>query len=77
LKTHITIALDGKEDVLKLEHGVFKVSFYPAYCITIHRSQGCSIDEPYTIYDWNKLNTQLKYVALSRSRKLSYINIVN
>ena len=76
-KTHITIALDGKEDVLKLEHGVFKVSFYPAYCITIHRSQGCSIDEPYTIYDWNKLNTQLKYVALSRSRKLSYINIVN
>ena len=73
----ITIEIDGKEDEqLKLDIDTFHKSFYPAYCITIHKSQGCSIDEAYTIYEWSKLDCRLKYVALSRSRSLSYINIV-
>ena len=75
-KKQIVIAIDGKEEQLKLDIETFQKSFYPAYCITIHRSQGCSIGEAYTIYEWDKLDTKLKYVALSRSRSLSYINIV-
>ena len=75
-KKQIVIAIDGKEEQLKLDIDTFQKSFYPAYCITIRKSQGCSIDEVYTIYEWTKLDTKLKYVALSRSRSLSFINIV-
>ena len=41
--------------------------FYPAYAITIHASQGCTIKEPYTIHQFYSLNKNLRYVALSRS----------
>ena len=27
--------------------------FYPAYCITVHRSQGTTFDHPYTIFEWH------------------------
>lgn len=49
--------------------------FYPAYCITIHSSQGQTFDQPYTIYDWDRLDTRLKYVALSRSKDIKNIQI--
>ena len=72
----IVIAIDGKEEQLKLDIEAFRMNFHCAYCITIHRSQGCSIDEAYTIYEWSKLDRKLRYVALSRSRSLSYMNVV-
>ena len=50
--------------------------FTIAYCITTHASQGCSFDFPYTIYEFNKMDARLKYVALSRSKKYEYINII-
>lgn len=50
--------------------------FNMAFCISIHKSQGETYDENYTIYEWNKLDKHLKYVALSRSRDLKYINVV-
>ena len=43
--------------------------FYPAYCITVHRSQGTTFDHPYTIFEWDLMDERLKYVALSRSTK--------
>ena len=57
----------------------FKFMFYPAYCITIHVSQGCTFNEPFTIYDWSHpcMDSSAKYVALSRSTSIHYINIKN
>jgi hypothetical protein len=45
-----------------------------AYCITIHKAQGDTYDDEYTIWDWEQLskyrygdNRRLRYVAQSRS----------
>jgi ATP-dependent exoDNAse (exonuclease V) alpha subunit len=62
---------------LTIETAKFQKLFYPAYCITIHASQGSTYDEPYTIHDWNLLTNRLRYVALTRGTKYDYINIVN
>lgn len=57
----------------------FKYYFYPAYCITIHVSQGCTFTQPYTIYDWSHphMEKSAKYVALSRSTSIHNIQIKN
>jgi hypothetical protein len=47
----------------------------PAYAISCHRMQGSSISQPFGIFDWDKMDAKLQYVALSRSRKLKYINM--
>ena len=54
----------------------FQRMFYVAYCITIHKAQGVSYDHAYTIHEWHKLDARLKYVALSRTMKLEYINVI-
>lgn len=55
----------------------FKNSFYPAFCITAHVSQGATFDKPYTIWDWNHLHADItfKYVTLSRATKINNIQI--
>ena len=54
----------------------FQKLFYVAYCITIHKCQGESYDHDYTIHEWSKLDSRLKYVALSRTKQLEYINVL-
>ena len=39
------------------------------YCSTTHKSQGETINENFTIYDWEKMSTKCRYTALSRARK--------
>jgi ATP-dependent exoDNAse (exonuclease V) alpha subunit len=55
----------------------FNKYFYPAYCITIHSSQGSTFETEYGIYDWNMLDSTLKYVALTRATNINniYVNI--
>ena len=53
----------------------FVKMFNVAYCITTHRAQGMSIDEPYTIYEFELFDERLRYVALSRATDKSLINI--
>ena len=48
--------------------------FYSGYCITIHKSQGETYEDKYTIHEWDKLSKhfgiarRLRYVAQSRSK---------
>ena len=51
--------------------------FYPAYCMTIHKAQGQTFRNEYTIYEWNRLDERLKYVALSRGVCKKNVNIIN
>jgi len=73
----VHIMIEGMKDVIELSHSDFAVSFYPAYCITVHKSQGITIEEDYTIYDWDRMDDRLKYVALSRAVSHKNINIIN
>ena len=55
---------------------MFQKLFYVAYCITSHKSQGISINQPYTIHEFERFTPEMRYVALSRATKLEYINVV-
>ena len=73
----ITLIGSNKNDIpIEVLTEEFARLFTIAYCITIHSCQGESYDFPYSIYEFNKLDARLKYVALSRSTKKSYINII-
>ena len=62
-------------DILIKDH-IFERLFYPAFCITVHRSQGSTFNHPYSIHEYEKFDERLKYVALSRATDINMINIV-
>jgi ATP-dependent exoDNAse (exonuclease V) alpha subunit len=64
------------EGYITIQIDDFQKYFYPSYCITCHKSQGSTIDESYTIHEFNKMHHKLRYVALSRATKLENINII-
>ena len=70
----LTITNDRNEIVINAEN--FQSLFRIGYAFTTHSSQGMSIDKPYTIHEFNRMSKKLKYVALSRSTKHEYINIM-
>ncbi len=61
---------------MDINHNEFQKYFLVAYATTIHSSQGMSIDEPYSIHDWDRLDQRLLYVALLRSRSHSHIHMI-
>ena len=67
---------DDKGITREINHNDFQKYFLVAFSSTIHSSQGMSIDENYTIHEWDRLDQRLLYVALSRSREHSYIHIM-
>ena len=72
-KQMILIMDDDKEIDFPIDE--FQKLFYIAFCITAHKSQGSTFNEPYTIQEFNLFDERLKYVALSRSTDKNLINI--
>ena len=70
-----TIIIFNEEKEIEIDIKDFQNIFYVAYCITIHSSQGETFNEDYTIYDWEKLDKHLRYVALTRATDIKNINI--
>ena len=68
----LTLRFDEKEDI-RITYKECIMWFLSAYCITIHKAQGDTYDDEYTIHEWNKMSGQslflrrLRYVAQSRS----------
>ncbi len=56
--------------------GIVRVFGTEAVGHKIHSVQGMSIDKPYTIHEFNRMDQKLKYVALSRATKHENINII-
>jgi hypothetical protein len=74
-KFTITIE-DDKGNIREINHNDFQKYFLVAYATTTHTLQGMSIDENYTIHEWDRMDQRLIYVSLSRSREHSYIHIM-
>ena len=55
----------------------FRESFIPAFCVTVHRCQGGTINTHYSISNVNKLDKKQLRTALSRTTKLKYIHLDN
>lgn len=53
----------------------FNKYFLMNYCSTTHKAQGETITENFTIYDWNAMNTKMRYTALSRAKKIDQVYI--
>jgi hypothetical protein len=51
----------------------FNKYFLMNYCSTTHKAQGETITENFTIYDWEAMDTKLKYTALSRGKKIEQV----
>jgi nucleoside-triphosphatase THEP1 len=71
---YITILNDKKKIIIEKKD--FQKLFYVAYAVTCHSSQGDTINEPYSIHEWERMSLKMKYVALTRSTKKEYINII-
>ena len=77
-KENITMASDiDDEKIINIPFEMFQKLFYPAYAITIYKSQGSTFDHPFTVHEWEHVlfDNRLKYVALSRSSALENINV--
>ena len=70
------VEMEKKIKTLIINAENFQYLFRIGYAFTTHSSQGMSIDKPYTIHEFNRMSKKLKYVALSRSTKHEYINIM-
>lgn len=46
-----------------------------AYCLTINKLQGATINEQHTIYDWIALENDVKYTSLTRTTNANLIRI--
>ena len=73
----VNIKMEGeKTEVIFVNFDEFTKLFYVAYCITIHKSQGQTYNQSYTIHEWEMLDDRLKYVAISRATQKKFINIM-
>jgi hypothetical protein len=75
--TNIVVRSESSNNIIEIPIKEFQTLFYIAFCITVHKSQGQTFNHPYTIHQWSLFDERLKYVALSRSTKKEYINIIN
>jgi hypothetical protein len=64
----------ANEDIT-INKDIFKEYFYVNYCSTVHRCQGETITEPFTIHEWNRMDTRMRYTAISRAISTNLINI--
>lgn len=65
-----------KEYLITVSLDNFQKHFSPAYCMTVHKAQGAEFNHPYTIYQYHLMNKNMLYTALSRTKKMCYINLV-
>ena len=72
------IEIESNKQCLKLSVAEIFKNFKVGYATTVHKAQGCTFDEPFTIYQHDKLEakgSEFIYTALSRSTRLKYINL--
>ena len=62
---------DNSEIVVDLK---FTNCFKPVYAITVHKSQGMTINKPYSIYEYRRMKHDMLYVCLTRTSKQEYVN---
>ena len=70
----ILVEDEGRERTVPID--LFTKIFNVAFCITVHKSQGATFDDAYTIHEFNQYDERLKYVALSRATDINLINII-
>ena len=73
----ITVKAVNSEKEITLPMLKWFSNFSVSYAMTVHKAQGQTINEPFTIWEYNygKVDEHWLYTALTRATKLDYINI--
>jgi ATP-dependent exoDNAse (exonuclease V) alpha subunit len=71
----LTSMRQGKKHTIKIDDEEFLGKFSMAYCITTHKLQGDTIDNPVYIWDSKRMNRNILYTAVTRVKKMSQIHI--
>ena len=53
----------------------FTNHFKPKYALTVHKAQGMTVNRPYSIHEYNRMQHDTLYVALTRPSKNEYVNV--
>jgi hypothetical protein len=73
-------SFDQKNIILSCDDMEFEIEkkqtvhFKPVYAMTVHKAQGITIEQAYSIYEYEKMSFRMLYVALSRTREKEYVN---
>jgi hypothetical protein len=77
----VCVAIDAGGRVHRVPRADFAAAFDLAYCVTIHRSQCDTIDEPFVVLDTRRILAlgpayarALLYVAASRATRASFVS---
>jgi len=62
---------DGKERTWDV--GAFHKTFRPGYCSTVHKAQGDTITEDFTIWEADRMPAQHRYTAITRAQRLGQV----
>ena len=71
--------LGWMDGCLEMPDDRFHDCMYLGFCMTIHKAQGKTFVEPYTIYDWDHdfCTSRARYVALSRGKRSDQVQIAS
>jgi ATP-dependent exoDNAse (exonuclease V) alpha subunit len=73
----VDIVCQDRDDInFTLPTHLFNIYFKPAYCITVHSSQGLTIKEGITIHEFDRFDNRMKYVAISRIQNVNQLNFI-
>jgi ATP-dependent exoDNAse (exonuclease V) alpha subunit len=72
-------AIDDDKIILENEVGEVPIKDFweylrPAYCITTHKAQGDTFKEDYSIWEWFRMDKEMRYTALTRAQSLRQIH---
>ena len=68
-----SVTVKSMTNIIKVKHEEMKY-FQPGYCMTVHCSQGSTLDFDYSINEWLYFTGEMLYVAVSRSTQKRLIN---
>ena len=52
------------------EIGEFSESFIPSFCVTVYKYQGADINEPYNVYDVNRMDKKTTLHCFESNNKI-------
>jgi ATP-dependent exoDNAse (exonuclease V) alpha subunit len=73
---NITIAATNGIGSFKIPTEHFWELLRPAYCLTTHKSQCETYHQPYNIYEYWRMDTRMRYTALTRAKTAGQITIM-
>lgn len=69
------VKLSGLKDPMPID--MFRSNFIVNYCMIVYKTQGGTIDEPYSILDASFMDKKQLYTALSRARAKSQVEVAS